>query len=155
MKKIPIICLMIVLTCMPAMADGMTQLSVWMKDGNKVAFALEEKPKITFTESELIISTKENNHYALENIAKFTYEQIPADVRNLLDDTPAFLLDGQSLLFPSLKANSTVSVSSLNGTTVFKKTVKSDGEYAFPLANLQAGVYLVSVNGLTCKIVKK
>ena len=62
---------------------------------------------------------------------------------------------GESLLFPALKANSTVSVYSLNGTLVFKKTIHQNGEYAFPLSNLNAGVYMVNVNGLTYKIMKR
>lgn len=157
MKKKPIVLsLLLLFFSLVAMAENVqTQLVVWTKDGNKVAFALEEKPKITFTETELVITTNKDNHYALENMAKFTYEQIPAGIKNLLDDNQAFLLDGESLLFPSLKANSTVSVFTLNGTTIFKKTVKSDGEYAFPLVHLQTGVYMVSVNGLTYKIVKR
>lgn len=155
MKKILLISLLTIMFHLPLMADGLNQLVVWAKDGTKVAFALEEKPQITFTETELVITTKEDNHYALENIAKFTYEQIPDGIKNLLADDAAFILDGESLLFPALKAGSTVSLTSLNGTTVFKKTVKSDGEYAFPLANLNDGVYIISVNGLTYKIVKR
>lgn len=155
MKKAILTCMMAIGFHLFAVADDVTQLTVWMKDGTKVAFALSEKPTVTFSETELIITTKENNHYALESISKFTYESIPDDIKNLLDDTQAFILDGETLLFPSLKANTTVSITSLNGTSIFKKTVKCDGEYAFPLANLQAGVYFVSVNGLTYKIVKR
>lgn len=155
MKKSLLIYLLTIAFNLPLMADDMRQLVVWAKDGTKVAFALEEKPQITFTETELVITTNKQNHYALENVAKFTYEQIPDGIKNLLADDAAFILDGESLLFPALKAGSTVSLTSLNGKTVFKKTVKNDGEYAFPLANLNDGVYIISVNGLTYKIVKR
>ena len=155
MKKSLLIYLLTIAFNLPLMADDMRQLVVWAKDGTKVAFALEERPQITFTETELVITTNKENHYALENVAKFTYEQIPSGIKNLLNDNPVFILNGESLLFPSLKTGNTVSVTSPNGTSIFRKTVKSDGEYAFPIDNLQHGVYLVTVNGLTYKIVKK
>lgn len=59
-----------------------------------------------------------------------------------------------NIVYSSLNADITVCVYSLNGTLVFKNIVRKNGEYAFPLSNLNAGVYMVNVNGLTYKIVK-
>ena len=144
--------------CLSAMADEpKTQLVVWAKDGTQVAYALAEKPKVTFTETDLVITANGVEvNYTLENMARFTYEDNSATaITNLQTDESSFRLNGESLLFPALKANSTVSVYSLNGTLVFKKTVLQNGEYAFPLSNLNSGVYMVNVNGLTYKIVKR
>lgn len=144
--------------CLSAMADEpKTQLVVWAKDGTQVAYALDEKPKVTFTVTDLVITTNGVEvNYTLENMARFTYENDEVvSITNLQTDESNFKLNGESLLFPALKANSTVYVYSLNGTLVFKKTVRQNGEYAFPLSNLNAGVYMVNVNGLTYKIVKR
>lgn len=144
--------------CIVAKAENnLTHLVVWAKDGTKKAYALAEKPKVTFTETELVITTKGVEvDYPLENMARFTYEDDSPDaITNLQTDELSFKLDGESLLFPALKANSTVSVYTLKGTLVFKKTVCQNGEYAFPLSNLNAGVYMVNVNGLTYKIMKR
>jgi hypothetical protein len=46
-------------------------------------------------------------------------------------------------------------IHSLNGTLVFSRTVQQAGKYSFPLSHLDKGVYVVSVDGLTFKIVKK
>ena len=134
-----------------------TNLVVWAKDGTKVAYALAEKPKVTFTEKDLVITANGVEvKYNLENMARFTYEDnTTTAIINLQTDESSFKLTGESLLFPALKANSTVYVYSPNGTLVFKKTVLQNGEYAFPLSNLNAGVYIVNVNGLTYKIVKR
>ena len=152
--------LLVLLSCfsLSAMADEpKTQLVVWAKDGTQVAYALAEKPKVTFTETDLVITANGVEvNYTLENMARFTYEDNTATaITNLQTDESTFKLDDESLLFPALKANSTVSVYSLNGTLIFKKTVRQNGEYAFPLSNLNAGVYMVNVNGLTYKIVKR
>lgn len=135
----------------------MSKLVVWAKNGTKVAYALIEKPKVTFTETDLvIIANGVEVNYALENMARLTYEKNTSSViTNLQTNEPTFMLDGESLLFPVLKANSTVSIYSANGTLVFKQTVHKTGEYSFPISNLKTGVYMVNVNGITYKIVKR
>ena len=140
-----------------AMADEpKTQLVVWAKDGTKVGYALAEKPKVTFTAYDLVITTQGVEiFYTLDNIARFTYEESASGITNIQTEEKPFKLYGESLLFPALKANSTVSVYSLNGNLIFKKTVRQDGDYAFPLSNTITGVYMVSVNGLTYKIEKR
>lgn len=137
--------------------NNLTHLIVWAKDGTKVAYALKEKPKVTFTEADLVITTNGVEvNYSLASMARFTYENNPSSsITNLETDKPYFKLEGDMLLFYDLKANSTVSVYSLNGTLMFSKTVQQNGEYAFSLSNLNTGIYLVTVNGLTYKILKK
>ena len=157
MKK-KLLMLLLSFISLSAIADETKSfLVVWAKDGTQVAYALAEKPKIMFTETDLIIKANEVEvNYPLNNMARFTYE---ADdftaIRNLRTDEVSFNLDGESLIFPALHANSTVSLHSLNGALIFSKTVHTAGEYSFPLSNLNAGVYVVTVNGLTYKIVKR
>ena len=143
---------------MVAVADEtINSLVVWAKDGTKVAYALADKPKVTFTETEMVITSNGIEvNYALENMSRFTYENsATTGITNLNNGETPLKLDKEFLLFPSLKANSTVSVCSANGTLVFKQTVRKDGDYSFPISNLNAGIYMVNVNGLTYKIMKR
>lgn len=136
--------------------NSQTQLVVWAKNGTKVAYTLTEKPKVTFTETDLVITSNGIEvHYSLENMLRFTYENSAAKITDLKTDETAFKLDGESLLFPSLEANSTVSIYAANGILVFKQTVRQTGEYSFPLSSLNTGLYMVNVNGLTYKILKR
>lgn len=142
---------------MMAMAnEPITQLIIWAKDGTKIAYALAEKPKLTFTKSELVVKTDSIEvTYDLDNMSRFTYESnIITGITDLRTDNP-FILKSEALVFPNLTANSTVSVYSLNGSLIFKKTVQMAGEYAFPLSVLNSSVYLVNVNGVTYKFMKK
>lgn len=143
---------------MTAVADEtMNSLVVWAKDGTRVAYALADKPIVTFTETDLVITSNGIKvNYALVNLARFTYEKsTTAGITNLNNDESSLNLNKEALLFPSLRANSTVSVYSANGTLVFRQTVRKDGEFSFPISNLNTGVYMVNVNGLTYKIVKR
>lgn len=157
MMKILLLLLLPLFSIVAVGEETVEKLVVWAKDGTKVAFALAEKPTITFEESDMIITSNGVEvKYALENMARFTYEKSSTTgITNLNNGESSFKLDGESILFPSLKANSTVSVYTVNGTLVLQETVHSDGEYSFPISSLNTGVYIVNVNGLTYKIVKR
>lgn len=137
--------------------DIPTNLVVWAKDGSKVAYALADEPKVTFTETNFVISSKGIEvNYAIDKMARFTYEtNEQTAIRNIKTGNTSFGPDGEFLLFPSLKANSTLTIYSANGNVVFKKMIREEGEYALPLSNLSKGIYIVDVNGLTYKIMKK
>ena len=157
MKKIFLLLLLPLFSMMAVADEAINSLVVWAKDGTKVAYALADKPKVTFTGTDLVITSNGIEvNYALENMVRFTYEDFSqTGITNLKNGEISFKLNGEALLFTSLKANSTVSLYSANGTLVFKQIVRKDGEYSFPISNLKTGVYIVNVNGLTYKIMKK
>ncbi len=70
--------LLVILFCFCIIAKAntnQTNLVVWAKDGERVAYTLREKPKITFTEADLVIKVKGVElYYSLENMDRFTYE---------------------------------------------------------------------------------
>lgn len=157
MKKIFLLLAFIFVSYNIMAQENNTQLVVWAKDGTKVAYMLSEKPKITFTETDMVITANDIEvNYALENMVRFTYElNDNTAIRNIESDEVSIKLDGESLLFSDLKANSSIAIYALNGTLVLKKTIRQDGEYAFSISNLNTGVYMVNVNSLTYKIVKR
>ena len=144
--------------CFGLSLQAETNLVVWKKDGSKVAFALTNKPKVTFSENSLMInSATVSVSYDLEDMAKFTYEDLEEEgIRNIENDKESsFKFDGEMLLFPSLKAGSKVAIHNPGGLLVFTRTIEVAGDYSFPISHLDKGVYVVSVDGLTYKIVKK
>jgi len=155
MKKLILI---LFLFCFGLSIQAETNLVVWKKDGSKVAFALNEKPQVTFSENSLMInSTTVSVSYELKDMAKFTYEDSESQgIKNIENDKDSsFKFDGEMLLFPSLKAGSKVAIHNLGGVLVFSRTIEAAGDYSFPISHLDKGVYLVSVDGLTYKIVKR
>ena len=155
MKKI---LLLLILLPVIAFAEGpFTTIVVWAKDGTKVAYALNEKPQIKFLPSYLIVTTGGVEvSYELSKLAHITYSSDDMTViKDITTERISFELDEESLLFPSLKPQSTVSLCDLNGFVYFSKTIKEGGEYSFPISSLSNGIYLVSVNGLTYKFQKK
>ena len=134
-------------------------LVMWSKDGSKIAtYALTGKPKVTFNENKFAVECEgiEIEYYELDNLARFTYEKdTETAIRSITTDKGMFAMNGGVLTFSSLKANSIISIYSLNGTLVLKETIPQAGEYVLNIANLNSGVYMVNVNGSTYKIAKK
>ena len=145
--------------CLSAMAQEIhTHLVVWAKDGTQVAYALTEQPVITFSETDLLIKTNlVEVNYPLAQMARFSYEKRneTTGLRDLKTDELICAFVGESLVFPYLEKNSIVTFYTPVGQVLFSRTITSAGEYAFPLSYLNAGVYMVNVNGVTCKIVKR
>ena len=139
MKKILLLSFYIFVSMIAKAEDIPTNLVVWAKDGSKVAYALADEPKVTFTETDFVISSKGKEvNYAIDKMARFTYEtNEQTAIRNIKTGEITFGTDGESLLFPSLKANSTLTIYSANGNIVFKKMVREKGEYALPLSNFR------------------
>ena len=140
-----------------ANAEDETTLIVWPKNGSPIGYALTKKPVLTFTETEMkIYGEGIEAVYDLDNLDKYTYSNgNDTGLRDMRTDEVVARFDGESMLFLSLKAHSTVSVYTPNGEQVFRKTIHSDGEYSFPLSALNAGAFIVNVNGITYKILKK
>lgn len=157
MKSILLSVLLSCLTLSALAKEAKSHLVIWVMDGSKVAYALNEKPKVTFSDSEMVITANGMEvNYPLDNLARFSYESdTDTTVRNLKTGRVAFRLEGESLLFPGLEANSSVSIHDLNGMQVFKKTVRTTGEYYFSLSDLNSGVYIITVNSTTYKIIKR
>ena len=60
------------------MSKGTTmaqRLVIWQKDGTKVSYDLDERPKTTFTTEDLVITTATATiNYPLAKIQRYTYE---------------------------------------------------------------------------------
>lgn len=131
------------------------QLVIWSKDGSKVAYALEDKPILTFADGYLHIKTqKAKVSYAIDKLLRFTHEKTSVRSLTHLKSDQSFRLSNEGLIFPALPVNSKVSISASSGKVVLEKIVGTSGEYALPFSDLPSGEYEVRVNGqcyrLTC-----
>lgn len=63
------------------------------------------------------------------------------------------ILQGRKLIFKEIKSSAKVTITNLRGQTVAKATVS--GNQSISLDHLQAGIYMVKVNGMAQKIIVK
>lgn len=157
MKKV-LLCIMAIILPLLLSAEK-THLVITAKDGTQVAFALQEQPKVTFVESELQLKTTNLDvSYSLVNMVNFKYEKrdiIPSSVINLQGQESVYLLEEDYIVFPFLAKDTEVSLYTINGIMIFSKKVNQSGEYLFPLSHLRSAIYVLKVNDLTYKIIKR
>ena len=134
-----------------------TQFVIWAKDGSHVCYALAEKPKVTLSENDLLVSSKGIVvSYPLNNLLRFTFEdETITSLTDIQSEKRFPKLEGEFLVFPNTDANSVVRIASLNGTIILQKTIQTNGNYSYPISNLKSGIYLVTINNLSYKIIVK
>lgn len=133
-------------------------LTIYQKDGQKFSFGFDDKPVITYTDTEMVLKTaKTEVQYPLASLSKLSFTDVEdAVVPIKRDDNAAQLeLDGYVVNISGSKADAKVSVVAPDGKTLGTYKTDSDGSVTFSIADLPQGLYIISSENLTCKILKK
>lgn len=136
--------------------DGNSKrLVVWLKNGEKVFFDLEEFPKTIFPGASVVISTNSASvTYPMEDVLRYTYEMFTTGIENLKAKEVYVSQRGNTITFHHLRLGSHVQVCSLAGI-VLKSGVVSDNAFTVDMEGFGSGVYLVKTDSLTCKFMKR
>lgn len=156
--KLKLLAFFLSLSCLSTMADDVkSQFVIWAKNGTHVCYALNEKPKVLFRGSDLLVVSKGIEvSYPLSDMLRFTVEnETITSITDLLSEKVHPKIEGEYLIFPNTTVNSNVQIFSINGTLIFQKTIQTKGNYSYPISNLKSGIYLVIINKLSYKILVK
>ncbi len=137
---------------------GQNTLTIHQKDGQQFSFGFDDKPVITYTDTDLVLkTTKTEVQYPLASVAKFTFTDVEDAVIPIKQDSNAaqLELDGYVVCITGAKADINVSVVGSDGKTLGTYNTASDGSVTFSIADLPQGLYIINSENLTCKILKK
>ena len=139
------------------LANAQTQqLVVWMDNGDKVLFDLEERPKTIFVANEIVITTDNISvKYPLSKVMRYTYVVSPTSISNTQDEEIKISQRSNVLTFENLKQNTVINVYALDGTLLDTKNASHEKPVNISLANFPKGVYLIKVGETTYKIMKR
>ncbi len=133
------------------------RLVVWLKNGEKVYFELDESPKTTFDSDNLVITTNTIVvHYPLGEIQRYTYELQSSGIEIASNTKFSRILqkDG-SLIFENFKAGTPIHLYATDGKLLKELTADGRQNTTVSLDKYPAGVYIVKANQVTYKIMKK
>lgn len=133
------------------------QLVLWLKDGSRISCQFSSEPTVKIAGDKVRIeSSTIQGEYYYSDLWKMTFETSEVDgiqdVRNDKNATASFLRNGDNFVFMASEKGLIVSIVSVNGTVVQTFKVENGQQHSVPVASLSAGVYLISVNGVTLKI---
>ena len=146
----------ILLLSLPLLAQN--TLTIHQKDGQQFSFGFSEKPVITYTENEMVLTTTRTTvKYPLSSIAKLTFPDTGTGVEETAADTDEakISLDSYTVRISGAKSGQTVFVTDASGKTLSTYETDQDGSVTFSIADLPQGIYIIKSESLTCKILKQ
>ena len=159
MRKILIV-LMTLIMAVPLTMSAEEVMTVHLKDGNLIDFAFKNQPVVTFTETDVVLTTSNglSINYPLSNLTKFTFstKDIPDEVVEIKEDARKvkFSVDEYTVRIDGAKAEMDVRILASDGKVQGTYKTDKEGSLTFSIADQPAGVYIISSEDLTVKIQK-
>ena len=137
---------------------GQNFLTIQQKDGQEFSFGFEDKPVITYTDTDLVLeTTKTDVQYPLASLSKFTFTDLATEVNVICVDiqNPTIVMDDYEISITGAKAGINVSLIATDGKTIGTYKTDQDGSVSFSIADLSLGIYIIKSENLTFKVLKK
>ena len=138
-----------------ANADDM-MLQIWQADGQVVSINLNDEPRTTYNDGNLVITTtKVTITYPLENVKRYTYVSASNGISSPGVSKAKLSANGETLTFTGLKAGTSIILYNVAGQLLRRVTPSSEGYAIVSVSKLPTGVYIVKMNDATYKITKR
>jgi len=135
---------------------GSMALKIWQSDGQVMTISLDDEPKTSYSDGNLIIKTNKTTvTFPLEKVLKYTYVTDPTGISSPQTVSSKLSSDGQTLTFTGLRANTQIALFNMAGQLLRTINSGDQSKTVVSLSNLPVGVYVVKVNGVTFKMMKR
>lgn len=131
---------------------------VWTKFGEKISYPFTECPKVVPTDKFLVVTTIGTTvEYLMSDVSKFTLETSELGNVDGGEKTNICNLSHQGGLvrLSGFRVGSVVNLISTNGQLVMSERVGSDGTLSIEISELSSGIYIISTESITYKIIKR
>ena len=134
---------------------------VWLHDGGRVSFPLEEHPVVTHREGVLVVSSLDASvEYAHSAVRKFTLSD--EDISQggsteiaVTEREARWQHRGDVMVFSDCTPGERVSIFDASGRLFQQHTISVDGTLEIPLSSFAGGMYVVKTERITYKFIKK
>lgn len=146
----------ILLLSLPLLAQN--TLTVHQKDGQTFSYGFSEKPVITYTDTDLVLTTTRTTvGYPLSSVAKLTFSDDETGVDAVTEDASdaRISLDSYTVRISGAKSGQNVFLTDTSGKPISTYETDQDGSVTFNIADLPQGIYIIKSDSITCKILKQ
>lgn len=136
-------------------ASAQTQVLVLHhKDNTTTDVELYTKPKITFEGDNMLINSSVlNMELKVGDVVRFSYKEKSTNIEHPKTDATYTQQNGL-IIFNGIQDAGKIAVYKSDGTRIPVRFSNYSGQLGFPLSSLPTGVYILSINGKTAKIVR-
>ena len=150
-----ILLLLITALAVVAKADDRV-LQVWLSDGRIVNINLNEEPRTTYVDGNLVITTSKTTiTYPLENVKRYTYALVDAGISSPKAMNVVMSEDGETLTLDRIPSGTAVYLYNVAGQLLKKIDTRQKSKVSVTVSDLPIGVYVVKANDVTYKITKR
>lgn len=149
-------------TCHVTVPEPEYAFVLWTFSGEQIVYSFVERPKVTQTGESLIVNTANTViEYAKTDVWKFTLADLSVDVgiggidEILKDKVGEISQQGNTLILSGFNADSDVRVFTVSGQVVKADRINDDGTLIIDMSQLNTGIYIVSTECITYKIIKR
>jgi len=137
------------------LADGSSYLTITAKDGTTTSFALANKPKITFSNGNLVIvSNASTFSLSLAQVLKYGFSSDLTGINETLMHNEPVIENG-AIIFNGLTPGTKVAIYMSDGRLVVEKKADSHGYVGFNFSTLPKGLIIIQTEKLSWKIVNQ
>lgn len=136
-------------------ASAQTQVLVLHhKDNTTTDVELYTKPAITFEGDKMLINSSVlHMELKLGDVVRFSYKEKSTNIEHSETDATYTQQNGL-IVFNGIQDASKITVYKSDGTRMPVRFSNYNGQLGFSLSSLPTGVYILSINGKTAKIVR-
>ena len=153
-----ILCLFLLLAAGGVCVKAQNAIRVSTPQGKTVIVMLDENPNITANEQEAVLTAGATSYtFPFENYVDMVFIEVDdSGVSTLRDheEAPILHAGAGSALIENLKPGDRGAVYDLGGIMKIEYEADDDGTISIDLSRLAKGVYMVTVNGITFKILR-
>jgi hypothetical protein len=154
MKRIISTFLLLWAILLTAYSQNVATLVVTLADGTTTSYELNSRPRVTFINDSVKISSPTvNAEYLAANVLRFNYLSSATAIKKTTEDTK-FSREGEYIVFSGNVSAKNIKLFTVSGVAIPATFITSGSDVRLRITSLQRGVYIVSVNGKTFKFVK-
>lgn len=137
-------------------SDAVYRLIIWMDAGGQFSFLFSDKPKITHDGENIVVTSNgPSMQCPAEQVWKFTLD---AEISGVEDETlkevPTMRIVGDVVMFTGCRPGSEVRMFNVNGQSLAVEPADADGALQINISHLPHGIYVLSTESITYKIIK-
>lgn len=138
-----------------AFATEQNVIAVYQMDGQKALFAFADQPEVTYTATELVLTTtKTMVQYPISQLKKLQFEKadMPEGIDEVETDKRFSFRDG-SIVIEGGQPNSLVNIYTVSGTLIAQYRLDSNGDAVIPTQGLSGTTYIFANGSITFKFI--
>ena len=153
MRRIILVSVILLNAVLRVSAKEQNVVAVYQLDGQKALFAFADQPEVTYTTTDLVLTTtKTSVQYPISQLKKIQFET--ADMPEGMDEVEAdqrFSFRDGSIVIEGGEPNSLVNIYTVSGALAAQYRLDANGDAVIPTQGLSGNAYILTNGSLTFK----